>query len=83
MRVPSGAAKARLLDAVERAAKVLGRSAARFVGLSDARFRQWKKREPACALDDSPPVSAHLPRTPHARRARRELVAELAKSALR
>lgn len=61
-RLPDGAAKVSLLGAVARASEVLGkRSALRLIGLSDDRFRAWKRRELTCALDDAPPCPRSFP----------------------
>jgi len=55
-RVPTTAAKDRLLRAVTIAEPVLGRSAAlKILGLSDGRLRSWKRRQTLCMLDDASP----------------------------
>jgi hypothetical protein len=52
-RLPEGAAKARLLRAVERAQDALSlRGTLRILGLSPSRYHRWKQAEQPCALDD-------------------------------
>jgi hypothetical protein len=54
VRLPEGAAKERLLRAIDRARNQCSlRGVLRIVGLSHSRYHAWK-REPACALTDRP-----------------------------
>ena len=53
IRLPEGAAKARLLRAIDRAQGTLSlRAALRVLGLSPSRYHRWRRAERACALDD-------------------------------
>lgn len=62
-RLPDGAAKIRILRAVDRArAFVPLRSLLRFLGLSPSRFHAWRRLQHACALEDQsscPHTSPH------------------------
>ena len=61
-RVPSASAKRRVLRAVARAERVLGRDAAlRILGLTVGRMREWSRREIRCALEDAPPCPRSVP----------------------
>ena len=62
-RLPDGHAKLRILRAVDQArAFVPLRALLRFLHLSPSRFHAWRRRQPACALDDQ----SSCPRTsPH------------------
>ena len=52
-RLPDGCAKARILSAVSRARTCMPlRGILRFLHLSPSRFHAWRRRQPACALDD-------------------------------
>ena len=52
-RLPEGDAKAGLLRAIDRAQDVLSpRGALRILRLSPSRYRQWRRAEQACGLDD-------------------------------
>jgi putative transposase len=52
-RLPDGAAKAKILRAVQRCGNALPlRSALRIVRLSTARYHAWKQAEKKCELDD-------------------------------
>ena len=53
MRFPSGAQKARILDAIDRASTVLPlRAVLRVLRLSSSRYHTWRRREETCRLDD-------------------------------
>jgi transposase InsO family protein len=52
-RLPEGAAKTRLLRAIDRAQNALSRRAAlRILGLSASRYHRWRRTAPVCELDD-------------------------------
>ena len=52
-RLPDGAAKAKLLRAIDRCKEALSlKSALRLVRLSSARYHAWKRAEKRCELDD-------------------------------
>jgi hypothetical protein len=79
-RLPDGRAKIRILRAVDRArACVPLRALLRFLRLSPSRFHAWRRRQPACALDDQsscPHTSPHR-LTPSEVRAIKDLVTAL------
>ena len=62
-RLPDGHAKRRILRAVDRAREYIPlRAVLRFLRVSPSRFQAWRRRQPACALDDQ----SSCPRTsPH------------------
>jgi putative transposase len=62
-RLPDGAAKMRILRAVDRARECIpSRVVLRFLRMSPGRFQAWRRRQTACALDDQ----SSCPRTsPH------------------
>ena len=67
-RLPDGAAKDKVLRAVDRCKDALAlRSALRLVRLSPARYHTWKRAEKQCELDDrsSCPHSHPMQLTPH------------------
>ena len=52
-RLPEGAAKSRLLRAIDRAQDALSlRGALRVLHLSPSRYHQWRRAEQVCELDD-------------------------------
>lgn len=52
-RLPEGAAKARLLRAIDRARESLPlKGALKVIGFSPSRSHQWRQIEPRCGLDD-------------------------------
>ena len=52
-RLPEGAAKARLLRAIDRARESLSlKGALKVLGLSPSRYHQWRQIEPHCGLED-------------------------------
>ena len=54
-RLPDGAAKTRLLRAIERAQGALSlRAVLRILGLSPSRYHRWRRAERVCELDDQP-----------------------------
>ena len=80
-RVPSAEHPLRLLSAVHRSSRVLGRPAAlRVLGLTAARARDWQRRSIACTLSDAPSCPKHTPQqlTPTERRTLRDLVQDAA-----
>ena len=53
IRLPEGAAKARVLRAIDRVQGVLSlRAALRILGLSPSRYHRWRRAERVCELDD-------------------------------
>jgi putative transposase len=61
-RLPSAAAKRRVLRAIDDAGGAIGRDAAlRILGLSPARVRGWSRRELLCTLEDAPPCPRSVP----------------------
>lgn len=61
-RVPGAAHKTRLLGALRRSGRVLGRPAAlRVLGLTAARVREWERRAVTCTLADAPSCPKHTP----------------------
>ena len=53
IRLPEGAAKARILRAIDRARESLSlKGALRVIGLSPSRYHQWRQIEQHCGLDD-------------------------------
>ena len=69
-RLPDGHDKEKLLAAIGRAAKIASRRRAlALVGLTDARFRAWTRRQGLCALDDK----SSCPRQHTSRLTRQEL----------
>lgn len=62
VRVPSAAAKHRLLRAIASAEPTVGRAGAlKILGLSEGRVYSWKRRQSLCALDDAPPCPKSSP----------------------
>ena len=61
-RVPTAAAKMRILRAIERASHKIGRKAAlKIVGLREGRLRRWQRAETKYELDDAPPCPRSFP----------------------
>ncbi|MBK8406382.1 MAG: transposase [Sandaracinaceae bacterium] len=80
-RVPSARHKARLLAALRRSGKVLGRHAAlRVLGLTAARVRDWERRAVVCTLADATSCPKHTPQqlTLAERRTLRDFVQDVA-----
>ena len=61
-RLPEGAAKTRLLRAIERARSALSlRGALLVLHLSPSRYHQWRRAEALCELDDEPSCPRSTP----------------------
>ncbi len=61
-RLPEGAAKTRLLQAIERAQGALTlRAALRILRLSPTRYHRWRRAERICELEDQPSCPRSIP----------------------
>ena len=61
-RLPEGSAKAELLRAIEKAQAILTlKGALRVIGLSPARYHQWRNNEQRCDLDDHDSCPRSMP----------------------